>query len=158
VIGAIARGYPAKHLAWTTSPPGGIARTLMIFDAQGRLRPAALAGVASGPPRGRRCWKLAAAGTPIPLARPLYRWSWTVRLDYSGPATVLMVGFGGNQAQAALPAGAHAFYVHLAAGSGQAVTVSPLSPAPSQCLTGVTVGTWQPALSGPPIPATPAAG
>ena len=25
VIGAIARGYPAKHLAWTTSPPGGIA-------------------------------------------------------------------------------------------------------------------------------------
>ena len=158
VIGAIARGYPAKHLAWTTSPPGGIARTLMIFDAQGRLRPAALAGVASGPPRGRRCWKLAAAGTPIPLARPLYRWSWTVRLDYSGPATVLMVGFGGNQAQAALPAGAHAFYVHLAAGSGQAVTVSPLSPAPSQCLTGVTVGTWQPAPSGPPIPATPAAG
>ena len=64
-----------------------------------------------------------------------------------------MVGFGGNQAQAALPAGTHAFYVHLAAGSGKAVTVTPLSPAPSQCLTGVTVGTWQPAPSGPPIPA-----
>ncbi|MGH3068206.1 MAG: hypothetical protein ACRDND_03495 [Streptosporangiaceae bacterium] len=158
VIGALARAYPAKHLTWTTSPHGGIARILMVFDAQGRLRPAALAGVSSGPPRGRRCWKLASAGTTIALPRPLYRWSWTVRLDYSGPATVLMIGFGGNQAQAALPAGAHAFYVHLAAGSGKAVTVSPLSPAPSQCLTGVTVGTWQPAPSGRPIPAAPAAG
>jgi hypothetical protein len=158
VIGAIARGYPAKHLTWTTSPHGGITRTLMVFDAQGRLRPAALAGVASGPPRGHRCWKLAAAGTAIPLSRPLYRWSWTVRLDYSGPAAVLMVGFGGNQAQAALPAGTHAFYVHLAAGSGKAVTVTPLSAAPSQCLTGVTVGTWQPVPSGRPIPTAPAAG
>ena len=27
VIGAIARGYPAKHLTWTTSPRGSIART-----------------------------------------------------------------------------------------------------------------------------------
>ena len=158
VIGAIARDYPAKHLTWTTSPHGGIARTLMVFDAQGRLRPAAVAGLASGPPRGRRCWKLAAAGTPIPLPRPLYRWSWTVRLEYSGPATALMVGFGGNQAQAALPAGTHAVYVHLAAGSGNEVTVTPLSPAPSQCLTGVSVGTWQPVPSGPPIPAMPAAG
>jgi hypothetical protein len=158
VIGAIARGYPAKHLTWTTSPHGDIARTLMIFDAQGRLRPAALAGVSSGPPPGRRCWKLTGAGTSIPLPRPLYRWSWIVQLDYSGPATVLMVGFGGNQAQAALPAGAHAFYVHLAAGSGKEVTVTQLSPGPSQCLTGVTVGTWQPAPSGRPIPAVPAAG
>jgi hypothetical protein len=158
VIGAIARGYPAKDLAWTTSPHGSIARTLMIFDAQGRLRPAALAGVASGPPRGRRCWKLTGAGTAIPLPRPLYRWSWIVRVDYSGPATVLMVGFGGNQAQAALPAGAHAFYVHLAAGSGKTVTVSQLSPAPAQCLAGVTVGTWQPSPSGRPLPAAPAAG
>jgi hypothetical protein len=158
VIGAIARAYPAKRLSWTTSPRGSVARTLMIFDAQGRLRPAALAGVASGPPRGRTCWKLTGASTTIPLPRPLYRWSWTVRLDYSGAATALMVGFGGNQAQAALPAGAHAFYVRLAAGSGKAVTISQLSPAPSQCLTGVTVGTWQPASSGPPIPAAPAAG
>ena len=158
VIGAIARGSPAKHLTWTTSPRGAIARTLMTFDAQGRLRPAALAGVTSGPPPSRRCWKLTGAGTPIPLPRPLFRWSWFVRLDYSGPATVLMVGFGGNQAQAALPAGTHAFYVHLAAGSGKVVTVTQLSPAPSQCLTGVTVGTWQPVPSGRPIPAVPAAG
>jgi hypothetical protein len=158
VIGAIARDYPAKHLTWTTSPHGGIARTLMVFDAQGRLRPAALAGVSSGPPRRRNCWKLTGAGTPIPLPRPLYRWSWTVRLDYSGPATVVLVGFGGNQAQAALPAGTHAFYVHLAAGSGKEVTVTPLSPAPSQCLTGVSVGTWQPVPSAQPIPAVPAAG
>ena len=54
----------------------------------------------------------------------------------------LLVGFGGNQAQATLPEGTHAFYVHLAAGSGKEVTVTQLSPAPSPCLTGVTVGTW----------------
>jgi hypothetical protein len=158
VIGAMARAYPAKHLTWTTSPHGGITRTVMIFDAQGQLRPAALAGVASGPPRGRRCWKLAGAGTPIPLPRSLFRWSWTLRLNYSGPATLLTVSFGGNQAQAALPAGTHAFYVPLAAGSGKAVTVTQLSPAPSQCLTGVTVGTWHAVPSGRPIPAAPVAG
>lgn len=158
VIGAMARAYPAKHLTWTTSPHGGITRTVMIFDAQGRLRPAALAGVASGPPRGRRCWKLTGAGTPIPLPRSLFRWSWTLRLNYSGPATLLTVSFGGNQAQAALPAGTHAFYVPLAAGSGKAVTVTQPSPAPSQCLTGVTVGTWHAVPSGRPIPAAPVAG
>jgi hypothetical protein len=158
VIGAMARAYPATHLTWTTSPHGGITRTVMIFDAQGRLRPAALAGVASGPPRGRRCWKLTGAGTPIPLPRSLFRWSWTLRLNYSGPATLLTVSFGGNQAQAALPAGTHAFYVPLAAGSGKAVTVTQPSPAPSQCLTGVTVGTWHAVPSGRPIPGAPVAG
>jgi hypothetical protein len=158
VIGAMARAYPATHLTWTTSPHGGITRTVMIFDAQGRLRPAALAGVASDPPRGRRCWKLTGAGTPIPLPRSLFRWSWTLRLNYSGPATLLTVSFGGNQAQAALPAGTHAFYVPLAAGSGKAVTVTQPSPAPSQCLTGVTVGTWHAVPSGRPIPAAPVAG
>lgn len=158
VIGAMARAYPAKHLTWTTSPHGGITRTVMIFDAQGRLRPAALAGVASGPPRGRRCWKLTGAGTPIPLPRSLFRWSWTLRLNYSGPATLLTVSFGGNQAQAALPAGTHAVYVPLAAGSGKAVTVTQPSPAPSQCLSGVTVGTWHAVPSGRPIPAAPVAG
>jgi len=158
VIGAMARAYTAKHLTWTTSPRGGITRTVMIFDAQGRLRPAALAGVASGPPRGRRCWKLTGGGTPIPLPRSLFRWSWTLRLNYSGPATLLTVSFGGNQAQAALPAGTHAFYVPLAAGSGKAVTVTQPSPAPSQCLTGVTVGTWHAVPSGRPIPAAPVAG
>ena len=125
-----------------------ITRTVMVFDAQGRLRPAVLAGVSSGPPpapspgpsRGRshgtshgrsqgtsrpgaaspgpRCWKLAATGTSIPLRTSLFRWSWTVRLDYSGPATVLTVGFGGNAAQADLPAGTHSFYVPLATGIG----------------------------------------
>ena len=184
VIGAMARAYPAKHLTWTRSLHGGITRTVMVFDAQGRLRPAVLAGVASGPPPapsparshgrshgrsqrtsrqgppspGPRCWKLAATGTSIPLRTSLFRWSWTVRLDYSGPATVLTVRFGGNAAQADLPAGTHFFYVPLAAGSGRTVTVTQVSPGTSACLTGVTVGTWHPAPSGRPIPATPAAG
>ena len=81
-----------------------------------------------------------------------------MRLDYSGPATVLTVRFGGNAAQADLPAGTHSFYVPLATGSGRTVTVTQVSPGTSACLTGVTVGTWHPAPSGRPIPATPAAG
>jgi hypothetical protein len=188
VLGAMAREHRANHLTWTRSLHGRITQAVMVFDAQGRLRPAVLAGVSSGPQpapspgpsRGRshgtshgrsqgtsrpgaaspgpRCWKLAATGTSIPLRTSLFRWSWTVRLDYSGPATVLTVGFGGNAAQADLPAGTHSFYVPLATGSGRTVTVTQVSPGAAACLTGVTVGTWHPAPSGRPIPAAPVAG
>ena len=154
VIGALRRGNPAGRLTWVSSPRG-IVRGPMIFDSQGRLWPAAVAGLSSGPPPGRRCWDLAGPGVPLP--HPVFRWGWTVRLDYSGPATAVVVGFGGRSAQVLLPAGAHSFYVPLG-GAGEDVTVAPLSPAPSLCLTGVTVGTWRPATYGQPVPALPVPG
>jgi hypothetical protein len=157
VIGAMAREVPAKHLSWVQSPHG-VVSGLMVFDSHGQLRPAVVAGVSSGPPpAGRRCWSVTSAGTPVPLHVSLFRWAWIVRLDYSGPTATLALRLSGNSAVVALPAGAHAMYVPLA-GKGNNVTISLMSPWPGGCLTGVTVGTWQPAQSGPAIPAAPVPG
>jgi len=177
VIGAMARADPARHLSWSTSPYG-VVPGLMIFDAQGRLRPAVIAGPSSGPPpSGQHCWSVTSAGTGIPVHASLFRWPWTVRLDYAGPAAVLALRFGGNVrsggkwATVTLPAGAHAIYVPLL-GAGNEITIRlagaapailggapvPTGIAPPMCLTGVTVGTWRPAPSGPAFPAAPVPG
>jgi hypothetical protein len=177
VIGAMARDDPARHLSWRASPHG-VVPGLMIFDAEGRLRPAMVAGPSSGPPPyGQHCWSVTSEGTSIPLHASLFRWPWTVRLDYAGPAAVLALRFGGNVrsggkwAVVTLPAGAHAIYVPLP-GAGNEITVRlagtapavlggapmPAGIAPATCLTGVTVGTWQPAPSGPAFPAVPVPG
>jgi hypothetical protein len=171
VIGEMARDIPARHLSWIASPRG-VVPNLMIFDAQGRLRSATLAGASSGPPpHGQGCWSVTDRGTSVPVHAALFPWAWTVRLDYAGPAAVLALRFGGKRAEVTLPAGAHAVFVPLA-GKGNAVTVRlagtvPLVPggappppgiAPAACLTGVTVGTWQPARSGPAFPTAPVSG
>jgi len=157
VIGALARGEPAGHLSWTASPRG-VASGLMIFDSRGRLRPAALNGPSSGPPpRNRQCWTVTAAGTRIPLRGSLYRWPWTARLTYSGPATVLAVRFGGNWREVTLPAGRHIVYVP-AVGSGNSVSISLVNSVTPLCVTGVTVGSLHPQQAGRAIPAAPVPG
>ncbi len=157
VIGAMARGDPARHLSWSTSPRGAI-RGPMIFDGQGQLRPAVVAGLSSGPPpSGQRCWSVTTGGASVPLHGTLYRWAWTVRLDYTGPSTVLALRFGEKWADVTLPAGAHAIYVPLL-GAGKEVTVRQVGPWPARCLTGITVGTWQAAQTGQAIPAAPVPG
>jgi len=158
VVGAMAAGPRAGRLSWISAPRGALP-SLMIFSAQGQLRPAVLAGRSSGPPpAGRRCWPLSAGAVArIPLGGPLYRWSWTVGLDYSGPAAEADVQFGSQWIRADLPAGQHTFYIPLE-GSGAAVLVALAAPAPGGCLTGLSVGTWQPAPSGPAFPRTPVPG
>jgi hypothetical protein len=158
VIGAMAGGPRASGLTWISSPRGALP-SLMIFSPQGQLRPAVLAGRSSGPPPGgRRCWPLSAgAAVSIPLGGPLYRWGWTVGLAYSGPATGAEVQFGGQWVRADLPAGQSTSYLPLT-GSGDAVLIELTAPAPGGCLTGLTVGTWQPAQSGPAIPRAPVTG
>jgi hypothetical protein len=193
VIGALASREPARRLSWTLSPHG-VARSLMIFDARGQLRPAILEGPSSGPPpapkpaartsgktgrkaRGktgrkgsgkvarktpvkvpaRACWAVTVAGTNIPLQGSLYRWPWSVRLDYSGPATVLAVRFGQKWTDVTLPAGTHAAYVP-AVGAGRAVGIRAVGPAAGLCVTGVTVGSLHPQQAGQAIPAVPVPG
>ena len=171
VIGAMARDDPARHLSWSASPHGVIP-DLMIFDAKGQLRPAMLAGPASGPPPdGQLCWSVTTGGTSVPLHTSLFQWPWTVRLDYAGPAVVLALRFGGQWTEVTLPAGTHAIYAPLA-GAGSEVTVRLAATAPAvlgaapplagiaplMCLAGVTVGSWQPAPSGQAFPAAPVPG
>jgi hypothetical protein len=170
VIGAMAA--PARHLSWSTSPRGVVPGHLMIFDAKGQLWPAVIGGPSSGPPpSGQQCWRVTTGGTSIPLHASLFRWPWTVRLDYAGPAAVLALRLGGSWTEVTLPAGAHTSYVPLV-GAGNGLTVrlagtaptvlgsapAPAGVGPAMCLTGVTVGTWQPAQSGPAIPAAPVPG
>jgi len=180
VIGAIARDSPGSHLSWTLSPRGDIGH-LMIFDSLGRLWPVAVDGPASGPPPakpaaahpakhpGRKaakkpakqtasnCWAVTAGGVRIPLHGSLYRWPWTARLSYSGPATVLAASLGERWRSVPVPAGTHVVYLPVT-GSGNVISVRQLGAAPGLCVTGVTVGSLQPDHTGPPIPATPVAG
>jgi hypothetical protein len=152
VIGAVARGEPARHLSWTLSPDGVIG-SLMIFDGQGQLRPAAVQGPSSGlPPAGRQCWPATAAEIRLPLLGSLYRWPWTARLEYSGPATVLQFRFGGDWSIVSLPAGRHTAYIP-ALGSGSAVSLRLAAPGAAPCVTGVTVGSLHPDRLSQAIPA-----
>jgi hypothetical protein len=157
VIGALARGEPAGRLSWTLSPRGVIG-SLMIFNGQGQLRPVAVEGPSSGPPpRQQHCWKVTATGIRIPLRGRLYRWPWTARLEYSGPAAVLAVGFGGDWSQVTLPAGTHAVYVPVV-GAGSAVSVRLVGPGARSCVAAVTVGSLHPQQAGRAIPAVPVPG
>jgi hypothetical protein len=177
VIGAIARGEPARHLNWTLSPRGVIP-SLMMFNQQGQLSPVTVAGPSSVPPpqprpqphgkhtRGKHrtapvpvnhCWTATAAGIRVPLNGSLYRWPWTTRLDYTGPATELAVSFGVGWQTVTLPAGQHSVYVPTV-GSGGAIGVRLLSAGPAACITNVTVGSLQPDAAAQAIPPTPASG
>ena len=151
VIAPLAGASAGTRLSWTASPAGVLASPMM-FDDQGRLRPLAVAGPSS-PPQSAGCWNVTAAGTSIPLDGPLYRWSWTVRLSYSGPAGVLVIGLGDSRSQVSVPAGRHDVYVPVVGqGSGVSAQFSG-STAGALCVTRVTVGSPQPDQAGQAIPA-----
>ena len=155
VIGAIARGEPAKHLSWTGSPRG-VTGNLMIFNDLGQLLPADMQGPPSAPPpKGQSCWNVTAAARQIPLTGPLFRWVWTARVDYSGPSSVLAFRFGENWTEVALPAGTHAAYIAVT-GEGRGVSVRLAQPGPALCITGMTVGLLVPGQASQAIPAVPA--
>ena len=177
VIGVIAASEPARHLRWISSPHGAI-RSLMIFNQQGQLSPVHVGGPSSLPPpqpqpqrhgkhaRGQHrsapvpvnhCWTPTAAGIRVPLDGSLYRWPWTIQLDYSGPATVLAVSYGTGWHTVTLPAGGHSVYVSTV-GSGAAIGMRLLSAGPPACITTMTVGSLQPDAAAQAIPPTPASG
>jgi len=151
IIAPLAAGGPGSRLSWTASPAGVLASPMM-FDDHGRLRPLAMAGLSSAPRRAG-CWHVTASGVRIPVRGSLYRWSWTVRLSYSGPAGVLVVGFGGSPRQVTVPAGRHLVYVPVV-GQGSTVSAQFSGPAAGAlCVTRVTVGSPRPDLAGQAIPA-----
>lgn len=152
VLGALARARGRDDLTWTTSLSGVYDRPIMIFDSQGQLRPAVVAGPSSLPlPRHSSCWNVA----PIPLSGTLYRWPWVVRVTYSGPATVLTVGFGTDIESIAVSAGHHEVYLPVL-GAGNAVYV--LSTSTNACVSKVIVGSLQPNDSATAIPSAIIAG
>jgi len=78
-----------------------------------------------------------------------------MRVTYSGPASVLTVGFGTDVETVAVSAGHHTVYVPVL-GSGNTAYV--LSTSLNACVSKVTVGSFQPDDSVTAIPSAPAAG
>jgi len=100
------------------------------------------------------------SGTSIPLEGTLYRWPWTARLAYSGPAGRLSVRFGqGESRSVVLPPGTHLVYVPLV-GSGSAVSARFDAAAGSKplCVAAVAVGLVYPDQAGRAIPVAPVNG
>jgi hypothetical protein len=154
VIGAIARTGPSRHLTWARSLSGAVGNP-MVFDDQGQLLPVRLVGPSSAKSLG--CLPVTASGVSIPLAGPVFRWPWTVRLAYSGPAGQLRVGLGESSGLVTLPGGAHVAYLTLT-GAGRSVRVQPGQPATAAgCVTAVTVGTARTDLTRA-VPAAPVPG
>jgi hypothetical protein len=165
-------GRAAGRVTWT-SALDGVYDQPMIFDAKGRLRPVVVTGLRSAaPPRppgqgpgsagpGKRaCWNVTSTGLSIPLPGSLYRWPWTVRLAYSGPAGQLSVRYGPDPARSVrIPAGTHLIYVPLV-GSGNAVSArfNGTASARPLCVTAVSVGMVSPDQAGQAVPADPVRG
>jgi hypothetical protein len=172
VIGPLAGGLDGAgrprsdaRLTWTAALDGVYANP-MIFDAKGRLRPVTVTGPRSLPPPrspaqgAPGCWNVTSSGTSIPLNGTLYRWPWTARLAYSGPAGRLSVRFGRGQSRSVvLPPGAHLVYVPLL-GSGNVVSARFDATAGSRplCVVAVAVGVVYPDQSGRAIPVAPVIG
>jgi hypothetical protein len=160
VIGAVAA--PSQDLTWRQTLHGVVADP-MIFDAQGQLWPATVTGqfawpgprVKTGPFARQNCWQVTAAGTSVPLLGSVYRYAWTIRVAYTGSASGLAVGFGGDESTVALTPGTHVAYL-TEIGGGKAVTLRKIGG--DLCVTGVTVGSLQPDRTKQPIPALPVSG
>ena len=154
VVGAIARGEPAKQLSWTGSPRG-VFGNLMIFNSLGQLLPVTVPGPLSWPPpRGQSCWNVTTTATRIPLNGRLWRWLWTARVDYSGRSSVLRFRYGGDWTDVTLPAGTHTAYIPVT-GEGDEVSVQLARPGPALCVASISVGALQQGQSGQAIPAVP---
>jgi hypothetical protein len=114
--------------------PEGPVRSLMMFDSRGRLRPAldvGASGVRSA--RSGTCWPVRSAATRIPLSAHVFRYTWIVRLSYSGPATTLQLELGRAVTDVMLPAGRRDISVPVT-GEGSAVLVRSLSGDPAACI------------------------
>ncbi len=123
--------------------PNGPVTALMMFDSQGRLRPALAAGASSiRPARSHTCWPVRSAATRIPLSAHVFRDAWIIRLSYSGPATTLRLEFGRAARDVVLPAGRGGISIPVSA-EGSAVLVRSLSGEPAACISGLTIGLAQ---------------
>jgi hypothetical protein len=114
--------------------PEGPVRSLMMFDSRGRLRPAldvGASGVRSA--RSGTCWPVRSAATRIPLSAHVFRYTWIVRLSYSGPATTLQLELGRAVTDVMLPGGRRDISVPVT-GEGSAVLVRSLSGDPAACI------------------------
>jgi hypothetical protein len=157
ILKPLTAAQPSQRLSWTTGP-SGVIPSLLMFDGQGRLRAVFVLGRSLVPPPARHgCWAVGATRVSIPIGSPLYKWSWDLGLTYSGPSATLAVGFGGATEDVRLPAGQHEAYVVLQ-GSGSSVRAQVLGGGPNGCVSGLSIGQFEPSILARAFPAVPVRG
>ena len=157
-LAPLADQVPGQPFRWTSSP-SGLVKHLMIFDAQGRLHPAAVQGPRSFPFRHKADCVLTAGGMVLPLTADVYALPLLMQIGYyaAHPVT-LAVAFGGHQSQVTLPASPLAYAYLPVQGPGNAVVITPVTPDPEVCIGTVTIGNVQASATGTPVPAFPLPG
>ncbi|HEX4815637.1 MAG TPA: hypothetical protein VFV66_23080 [Nonomuraea sp.] len=146
-------GPAAPHpIMWARRLTGPVTNPL-IYDAQGRLRPAGIDGVTI-PARGDRgCTPVGSQEVRFRLPAPVAPAEHTVQISYlNGAPTTLSVRLG--LAHAEVPAGPDlgATFVPLT-GGGDEVAIR--TPAGSTCVGEIRIGVPAPAADGPAIPPQP---
>jgi hypothetical protein len=159
-LGPLIRAVGGQGYRFATWPDG-MTNNFLIFDDQGRLHPAKVAGV-STPSRGSQLKDclLPAGGMQLPLTAESYSGQLLMVLPYlSTKPVTLAITFGGHQYQLTLPASPLASAYLPVDGPDNAVQIVPQTPDPNICIGQITVGYVVGAdPKGTPIPAAPLPG
>jgi hypothetical protein len=114
----------------------------IVPNNEGRLHTADVQGVGSRPGRVPGCgWFAQAAGTEIPLDKPVYTWFWIVKLNYLAEAdTTATIHLGGFSRTLQLRRGPNTVYLKADTAGGKSVRLEGLDPGVSVCVDSVVVG------------------
>ena len=146
---------PSKQFRWTTSPSGKIT-SFMIFDAQGRLRPAVIQGPHTLPFRHQADCVLTTAGMQLPLTGTVYPVPVVMQIGYyAARATTVTITFGGHQSRLTFPASKLAYAYLPLQGPGSTVAITPVTSDPQVCIGTITVGNVQASPTAAPEPLLP---
>ena len=150
---------PGQHFIWTSAPTGRIP-SFMIMNAQGQLVPAAIQGLNSYP-HGSSLSDciLRPKGMRLRIDGDVWSFPFVMEIGYfANKPVTLAISFGGHQYRLTLPASKLAYGYLPVVGPGSTVLITPVTPDPSICIGGVTIGNVVPSPASTAVPANPVAG
>ena len=154
-LAPVVNQVPGQQVRWTSSPTGQVSH-FMIFDAQGRLDPATVAGPHSFSFRHPSDCVLTASGLQLQLNGNVFPLPFLMQIGYYAARPVrLSVTFGGRQYEVRLGATELAYAYLPVQGPGNSVVITPVTPDPKICIGTVTIGNVQASATGTPVPAFP---
>jgi hypothetical protein len=150
---------PGQHFTWTSAPTGRVP-SFMIMNAQGQLVPATIQGLNSYPHGSSLAdCLLRPAGMRLKIDGDVWSFPFVMEIGYfANKPVTLAISFGGHQYRLTLPASQLAYGYLPVVGPGSTVVITPVSPNPSICIGGVTIGNVVPSPTGTAVPLFPAAG
>ena len=129
-----AAGEPGSRASSSGGPPRrrGKITSFMIFDAQGRLRPAVIQGPHTFPFRHQADCVLTTAGMQLPLTGNVYPVPVVMQIGYyAARATTVTITFGGHQSRLTFPASKLAYAYLPVQGPGSTVAITPVTLRPA---------------------------